>query len=141
MKALLVIAVLVSAYLAFGWLYDRWEKPRRKARWDKLREEARIWDESPEGRAEQARLIARWRDDRRRRQTSYAEYLRSPWWQHISASAKTAAQHRCQGCGTGERLEVHHKTYSRRGREQLEDLEVLCHACHRAQHPDRVADY
>jgi 5-methylcytosine-specific restriction endonuclease McrA len=141
-KAVLIIGGLIAAYFLVGWLIEKyWDGPRRAARWERLRREAeerdRWYRETPEGRAEKARLIAAIEGERQRNKDAYSEYLRSPWWQHISHVAKEAAQNRCQRCGGSERLEVHHKTYVRRGKEKLEDLEVLCWNCHRLEHRAR----
>ena len=50
---------------------------------------------------------------------------------------------RCERCGKEvNRVEweahVHHAIYRGRGRERLEDLTLLCLACHGAEHPGRV---
>jgi 5-methylcytosine-specific restriction endonuclease McrA len=37
-------------------------------------------------------------------------------------------------CLSRERLEVHHLSYARLGREELSDLITLCHECHKAVH-------
>jgi 5-methylcytosine-specific restriction endonuclease McrA len=42
---------------------------------------------------------------------------------------------RCQGCGTGSHLEVHHQQFrSRSGDDTEENLITLCHSCHSAEH-------
>lgn len=41
---------------------------------------------------------------------------------------------RCRLCNSKERLEVHHRTYKRRGNEKLDDLTTLCHRCHATYH-------
>lgn len=85
--------------------------------------------------------------------TSYADYLQSEDWKVRRDRALYLAQHRCQSptCELGHlrswtdaelatlprnryRLEVHHLTYERLGREHPDDLIVLCRACHAAQH-------
>lgn len=49
--------------------------------------------------------------------------------------------HRCQTCGSTERLQVHHRTYLRRGREMSRDLMVLCEPCHKLFHENsRLSD-
>jgi hypothetical protein len=46
--------------------------------------------------------------------------------------------HRCQVCNRGlGTLDVHHRTYERRGQELDEDLTVLCRACHGIFHEQR----
>lgn len=89
----------------------------------------------------------------RRIPASYADYLQSEDWKVRRERALYLAQHRCQSptCELGHlrswtdaelatlprsryRLEVHHLTYERLGREHPDDLIVLCRACHAAQH-------
>ena len=42
---------------------------------------------------------------------------------------------RCQICGSGQNLEVHHKNFrSRRGDDSEENLITLCTICHRIMH-------
>lgn len=60
----------------------------------------------------------------------YATYLRSPEWDAKRRGRMALAQYRCEVCNSGEHLQVHHRTYARRGRELLEDLIVLCEPCH-----------
>ena len=66
--------------------------------------------------------------------TPYHEYLQSEHWQSIRKAALKAADNRCQLCYSDLRLEVHHRTYERRGCELLSDLTVLCHRCHAQFH-------
>lgn len=37
----------------------------------------------------------------------------------------------CEKCGSGSRLQYHHITYERLGRERLSDLQIICNHCHR----------
>lgn len=61
----------------------------------------------------------------------YAEYLRSPEWDRRRKRKLAAAGYRCQLCNAGNtRLDVHHRTYERRGSERDADLIVLCADCH-----------
>lgn len=67
----------------------------------------------------------------------YKLYLHSAQWYGIRAQALQAAQWHCQACGQpNPRLEVHHRTYQRVGREDLGDLRALCKACHETMHYD-----
>lgn len=66
--------------------------------------------------------------------SQYREYMHSDAWQRRRRRAIKRAGYACQRCGTGERLEVHHLTYARLGKERPADLMVLCHACHAAEH-------
>lgn len=74
---------------------------------------------------------------RARRSTHSAQYkahLKSPAWARIRKAALQRAGYRCQFCGLsldrlrliGRHLQVHHNTYENLGREQPEDLTVLC---------------
>ena len=74
---------------------------------------------------------------RRPKFISYQEYIRSAEWKR---RAKQAIEHyggKCAICGSKDRLEVHHKTYQRLGRERMKDLEVLCSGCHGIEHEDK----
>ena len=57
-------------------------------------------------------------------------YLRSPHWRARRARAIALAGGRCERCGKPGRLEVHHLTDKRLGRERDRDLRALCHRCH-----------
>jgi hypothetical protein len=63
----------------------------------------------------------------------YLAYLQSGTWRTKRNRALTLAAYRCERCGTGRQLEVHHRTYDRLGREWDQDLEVLCRDCHRGE--------
>lgn len=68
---------------------------------------------------------------------SYQEYLNSWHWSCVRKKAKKAAKGRCQVCNAGpphKHLEVHHRTYVRRGEEEAEDVTVLCGECHKRFH-------
>jgi 5-methylcytosine-specific restriction endonuclease McrA len=72
---------------------------------------------------------------------SYLEYLDTPEWHARVAEKLAEAGGCCQVCNAPERssepvvrLQVHHRTYRRRGRELWGDLTVLCNACHRLFH-------
>jgi 5-methylcytosine-specific restriction endonuclease McrA len=64
------------------------------------------------------------------RKQAYEDYLVSAEWQAIKERALRAALFSCEQCGSKPPLEVHHKTYTNLGHEQIEDLKVLCPACH-----------
>jgi hypothetical protein len=73
-----------------------------------------------------------WEESRRR----YKEYLThklSPW-QNLRAQVK-ARDKVCTSCGKNSGImDVHHITYARIGNESLEDLRLLCRACHGEEH-------
>jgi hypothetical protein len=60
----------------------------------------------------------------------YADYLQTPEWQAKRERARDRAGGRCQVCDSEGPLDVHHRTYERRGNERDEDLTVLCRGCH-----------
>lgn len=60
----------------------------------------------------------------------YIKHLSSQYWLGLRVEALKAAKNKCQRCGQGARLEVHHKHYLTLGKETLADVEVLCGACH-----------
>jgi hypothetical protein len=65
----------------------------------------------------------------------YREYLQSPEWQVTRKRAMKRSGFRCQVCNAyGVRLNVHHRTYERRGYEENQDLIVLCEGCHSIFH-------
>lgn len=64
-------------------------------------------------------------------------YLRSEHWQRKRAAALEAAGYRCQVCNENQRLDVHHRTYERLGREAPGDLTVLCRRCHELFHANK----
>lgn len=65
---------------------------------------------------------------------TYAAYLKSVDWAQKREAALTRAENRCQVCYDVHRLECHHRTYSRVGRERDADLVVLCDECHELYH-------
>ena len=68
----------------------------------------------------------------------YEDYLQTPHWKHRREDKLRAAGRRCQVCNRGSRtLDVHHRTYERRGQELDEDLIVLCRECHDIFHKHR----
>lgn len=64
------------------------------------------------------------------RSMPYKDYLQTPEWRAKRAEMLERAGRRCQICNRGGRLEVHHRTYERRGSELYDDLFVLCAECH-----------
>jgi len=65
----------------------------------------------------------------------YREYLQTPEWQARRARHLKSAGFRCQVCNAvGVQLDVHHRTYERRGSEYFKDLIALCRTCHKLFH-------
>jgi 5-methylcytosine-specific restriction endonuclease McrA len=65
----------------------------------------------------------------------YAEYLKTYEWRKKREYALKRADHCCNICNKpDESLDVHHRTYERRGNESYTDLIVLCRGCHATFH-------
>lgn len=65
----------------------------------------------------------------------YYEYLQTPEWKETRKRALKRAKFSCQLCNeTNKVLNVHHRTYERRGNENNSDLIVLCEDCHKKHH-------
>ena len=61
----------------------------------------------------------------------YRDYLLTPEWQERRRCHLKSAGYRCQVCNAGGVcLNVHHRTYERRGEELFKDLITLCETCH-----------
>lgn len=65
--------------------------------------------------------------------SNYYKYLRSAWWKETRAHF-LIENNQCYVCGKKKKLQVHHKTYKRVGKEQVEDLICLCKDCHEVVH-------
>lgn len=102
------------------------EKARKAARRKELdernRQEAGVWQQ----------YISRLKT------MPYAEYLQTPHWQEVRKKALRRAGGRCQLCNkNGTVLDVHHRTYERRGQEYAADVIVLCRDCHSKFHGEQ----
>lgn len=79
------------------------------------------------------------------RRLPYRDYLRTAHWSRIRELALERARFACSLCPATDRLQVHHRTYVRKGFEQPEDVIVLCADCHGRHHETltaaRVASY
>ncbi len=64
----------------------------------------------------------------------YQEYLQTPEWRQKREQVLERDNYCCRVCNSDERLHVHHRTYARRGNEDLEDLTTLCEECHERFH-------
>jgi len=64
----------------------------------------------------------------------YQDYLKTDHWKKTRKVAVEAAGGRCQICNNAGRLDVHHRTYERRGSEEPADLIALCNSCHATFH-------
>jgi len=82
-----------------------------------------------EQRSRQRRIEAR-----RERQREYRRYLKTDGWKQRRQVALDRAGGFCEDCGLRSNLEVHHRTYKRKGAEQPGDLVAICPACHKERH-------
>lgn len=81
--------------------------------------------------------------------TEYFEHLRSPAWRAIRRKLIEVTGDFCHECGVNgpsrmpdqPTLDAHHLTYRRFGREDLDDLILLCRPCHEREHMRRMARY
>lgn len=64
----------------------------------------------------------------------YQAYLQTPQWKQKRIDKFSQVGYECQLCPSKTRLQVHHRTYKRLGRELLSDLTVLCEKCHKIFH-------
>ena len=60
----------------------------------------------------------------------YLQYLKTPRYRELHRKTLQRDKYKCQICGTGTNLVVHHVTYRRLGNESLDDLVTLCDSCH-----------
>ncbi len=80
-------------------------------------------------------VTVRPQDPQELRAMPYKEYLHTPHWKRRREDKLRASGYRCQVCNRGSGiLDVHHRTYKRRGEELDEDLTVLCRECHHLFH-------
>jgi 5-methylcytosine-specific restriction endonuclease McrA len=64
----------------------------------------------------------------------YPEYLQTPHWLKLRDEHLKRSKYRCQICNKNGKLNVHHRTYERRGEEDVKDLVTLCEDCHTIFH-------
>jgi len=69
----------------------------------------------------------------------YASYIRSGKWHEIRRAVLKRDKGVCQDCGKPAK-QVHHLTYDRIFRENMEDLISLCGECHAKRH-GKIKDY
>ena len=66
--------------------------------------------------------------------SNYYKYLASKEWGLIRKQVLNRDHHRCRLCNSKDELRVHHRTYARIYREDLDDLTTLCNKCHKLFH-------
>jgi hypothetical protein len=65
---------------------------------------------------------------------SYRLYLKTDHWKKTRSLALELGRNECRVCASKKALNVHHRTYERRGHEDQNDLIVLCRSCHALFH-------
>ena len=68
------------------------------------------------------------------RREMYKNYLSSDAWKAKRRDVQKRANGICEECNFNEGTDVHHLTYQRLFRESLDDLLLLCRACHTKHH-------
>ena len=92
----------------------------------------------------QKQVKENWQEEQEERQSDlwalktmpYQEYLKTEHWKMKRQAALKRAYYRCQLCNGNGALDVHHRTYERRGEEYANDLIVLCRNCHSIFHAE-----
>ena len=95
------------------------------------------WKEVQEDRQAESRELCARNQIRIRELKSmpYALYLKSPEWKERRMRHLKSVGFRCQVCShSGQPIDVHHRTYERRGEEYYRDLIALCRSCHELFH-------
>lgn len=106
---------------------NRWEPSPQKKPAKKRKQSAAAKAKAKKGRDKSQRINAL-------RALPYQEYLETAHWKRTRDAALKHHGERCQKCGTGRELQVHHVSYNRRGSEKMVDLAVLCGGCHAEAH-------
>jgi 5-methylcytosine-specific restriction endonuclease McrA len=88
-----------------------------------------------QGEEQRLRRLAQQARTAQLRRMPFVEYRNQPEWQQRRREALARARYRCQMDASHDApLDVHHNTYQNYGDERLEDLVVLCRACHQKFH-------
>ena len=62
------------------------------------------------------------------------DYRKSRAWRNKRKLKIQMSGYGCDVCGTSEKIEVHHLSYTHFGDERVSELQVLCSACHSDAH-------
>jgi len=68
----------------------------------------------------------------------YIDYLSSPRWIEFRSRIIAKRGPYCEDCGVLGRVQLHHLTYTRLGREHDSDVKLLCGECHMATHKIKI---
>jgi 5-methylcytosine-specific restriction endonuclease McrA len=64
----------------------------------------------------------------------YQKYLESDHWKKVKIDYYRERERICSACGAKRRIQLHHLTYKKVGRERPQDLVPLCQSCHKLVH-------
>lgn len=67
----------------------------------------------------------------------YLKYTKTLDWKRKRSNKLRGAKYKCQKCPSKNKLQVHHINYKKWFDVTMKDLIVLCHKCHRLEHPDK----
>lgn len=65
---------------------------------------------------------------------SYKRYLKTKYWDMVRDTMHEHIGKKCEICGNGKNIHVHHFNYENLGKETFNDLACLCEGCHFAMH-------
>ena len=99
----------------------RYEHYKKSKFWELYRAERGIWGNYAE-------------TEKNLMNNEYYNYLQSQEYQKRRLQRLKLDGFQCQLCGTAQNLVVHHITYDRIGREDMDDLITLCNECHHKVH-------
>lgn len=66
--------------------------------------------------------------------TAYKKYLQGDHWEEFKKLIFEWRGRKCQLCQSQRKLQVHHMTYKRRGKEDPRDVLIVCDSCHKFIH-------
>lgn len=64
----------------------------------------------------------------------YPDYIKSDEWRIVRNRILNTRGYKCERCNSRKNLQIHHLTYERLGKEEDNDLIILCQACHELVH-------
>lgn len=98
----------------------------------------KLWQEKEIKQKQQAEYWAeerRKREEERRKFSNYYDYMHSSEWQAKRMQRIKLDGFRCQMCGSGMHLQVHHVCYDNLCKDaEIDDLVTLCKSCHEKVH-------
>lgn len=68
----------------------------------------------------------------------YKAYIQTGTWRKTARRRMEIDGFKCQMCGTGKNLVVHHITYDHLGCEDMDDLVTVCKSCHEKIHSEDI---